>query len=68
MRDYKKMPQAAGVAGLAQITDLDLPYNVISGDSAGGYSLAQVPYGAENGGMHGTPFTTDVTLARAGRT
>jgi hypothetical protein len=68
MRDYKKMPQAASVGGLQDVTDLQLPYNAITGDGQGGYSMAEVPFGADNGGQHGVPFTTDVTLAKAGRT
>lgn len=69
MRNFKKMPEAAGVGGgLREVTDLDLPYTAISGDGAGGFTMGEVPYGVEDGGRHGMPFTAGVTLAKAGRT
>lgn len=68
MRDYKKTPQAAQVGGLRDVTDLDLPYSVISGDGQGGFQLADVPYLAQDGGRHGEPFTQQVPLIKAGRT
>jgi hypothetical protein len=67
MRDFKKLPQAAAVSG-ESLTDLDLPYNAISGDGQGGFSMGEVPYGADNGGQHGDPFTFTPSLVRAGRT
>lgn len=69
MRNFKKIPEAAGVqGGLREMTDLDLPYTVISGGEDGGWSMGDVPYGVEDGGRHGQPFTAGVSLFAAGRT
>lgn len=67
MRNFKKLPEMAGVTPAPQSTDPGLPYNVFT-SSGDGFTIGQLPYSPEGGGQHSEPWTAGPSLVRVGRT
>lgn len=67
MRNFKKLPEMAGVTSAPQSTDPGVPYNVFT-SSGDGFTIGQLPYSPEGGGQHSDAFTAPQSLVRVGRT